>query len=89
MLTLVEDTALFQAIPVWRVSSAEPPILYHLAKSCFGAHGGFLALAVGLPETDVIGQAIRVGLKALFAFLHAPDANPFLCEPLHHEGRFV
>ena len=89
MLTLVEDTALFQPIPVWRVSSTEPPILYHLAKSRLGTHGGLLAFTVSLPETDVVGQAIRMGLKPLFPFLHAPDANPFLCEPLHHEGRFV
>ena len=89
MFALVEDAALFQPVPVWCVSTAEPAFLYHLAKGRFGAHRSFLALSIGLPETDVVGQAVRVGLKPLLSFLYAPDADALFSKPLHNEGCFI
>ena len=62
---------------------------YHLAKGRFGAHRSFLALSIGLPETDVVGQAVRVGLKPLLSFLYAPDADALFSKPLHNEGCFI
>ena len=89
MFALVKDAALFQPVPVWCASTAQPSFLYHLAKGRFGTHRSFLALSIGLPETDVVGQAVRVGLKPLLSFLYAPDADALFSKPLHNEGCFI
>lgn len=54
VLSFVQDAALFQAVAVGCFPAAEAAFLDHLAQSRFGSDGGLLALAVSLPEADVV-----------------------------------
>ena len=61
----------------------------HLTEACLGAHGGFDAFAVRLPEADIVEQLVNVVVKPLFALLGAPNFDAVLDEPFHNERRFV
>jgi hypothetical protein len=60
VLALVDDAAFFKVVAIRRRATAEASLLNHLPESCFGSYGGFLAFSVGLPEADVVCQAIRM-----------------------------
>ena len=88
MLALVVCAAGYQVIAVRGGTTTEAAFLHHLPECCLGTHGGFLALAVCLPEADVVGEAVDVRVDPLFAFVDAPDLNTVVDEPLDYERRF-
>ena len=60
-----------------------------LFQPCPGTDGGFQALAGCLPVADVVHQLVHMGVKSLLSFVHAPDLDALLGEPLHNKGRFI
>jgi hypothetical protein len=88
MLALVEHAALFEPVSEGSHASAEASLLNHLAERRFGSDGGLFAFTVRLPESDVVGQEVRVRIKSLFSLVDAPHSYPRLNEFLDHEGRF-
>ena len=89
MLPLVQDVALFQAVAVGSLSAPEASFFNHLPQRSLGTDRGFLTFAISLPEPDVVGQAIRVGFKPLFALLNTPNPDALADEPFYHEGCFI
>lgn len=71
MLALVVCAAGHQIIIVWCAAAAEAAFLHHLTEGSFGAHGGFLTLAICLPEANIVGEAVNMCVDTLFTFVGA------------------
>ena len=85
----VEPPALYEHIPI-RSGAAFVMTLFHQqpqTRSC--AYGRFFAFTVSLPKADIVHQLVGVGVKPLFALVHAPYPDIAFYEPFHHKGRFV
>ena len=89
MLLFIEPTALYEVIAIWGNTALETSVLDDLAEGGFCTDRCLFAFTVCLPETQVVGEFVRVVIKALFALLGAPDPDAVLDEPLHYKGRFV
>ncbi len=88
VLTLVVCAARYQVISVRGGTATEAAFLHHLPEGGLGTHGGFLTLAVCLPEADVVGEAVDMRIDPLFALIDAPDLNTVVDEPLDYERCF-
>ena len=75
VLSLVEPARFFEAVAVWHGAAAVATLLYHLGHGGLCPHGRFLALAVGLPEADIVEEIVDVGVETLFALVDAPDLD--------------
>ena len=89
MFPLVDPTAFHQVITVGCAAALEAAVLHQLPQRGLCADGGLLALAVRLPEADIVGELVRVTVEALLALLAAPHPDAVAHEPFHHEGRLV
>ena len=89
MILFIEAPLLFQAVSIGNDPAAEPPLLHNLRQTGLCSGGGFEALAGCLPVADVVHQLVHMGVKPLLSFVHAPDLDALLGEPLHNKGRFI
>ncbi len=89
MFPFIEDPAGGQMVAVGGAASAKSSVPHHLPQGGLGTDRGFLAFSVRLPVADVVGQAVGVGFKPLFALVDAPHADALFHEPLDHKWRFI
>ena len=89
MLAFVETPAFDEIIAIGSNAALKTAVLNKLAEGSFGTDRSLFAFAVRLPKPDVVGELVRVAVKALFALLGAPDFDAVFYEPFHHKRRFV
>ena len=95
-LQVIELSVLFahaplehQTVAVGHFPSAPDTVSGHLAVGSLDADGGFLALAAGLPEPNVVDELVASAFDLLLPLTRAPDLNAVIDEPLNQEGRFI
>ena len=89
MLALVEAASLYKIIPIGGHATSKTSSLNKLTKSSPGPDGGLLAFAVSLPKPDIVCQLVRMVIKALLAFLGAPDPDTISYEPFHNKWGLI
>ena len=90
VLSLIVDAAGYQLVAIRGDTATEAALLGdELVEGFLGTHGGFLALAIGLPVADIVGQSVDMGVDPLLTLIDAPHTDVVLNQPLHHEGSFL
>ena len=90
LAVLLADAPLeYQTVAVGHFPAAPDAVCGHLAVRSLDADGGFLTLAAGLPEADVVNELVAAAFNLLLALARAPDLDAVVDEPLDEEGRFV
>ena len=89
MLALVDTPTPYKVIAIRRISALEVTFFHKLAQTGAGSDGSFFALAVCLPEADVVQQFVGVVVETLLTLLGTPypDAVPY--KPFHNKGSFI
>ena len=89
MLALVDTPTPYKVIAIRRISALEVTFFHKLAQTGTGTDGSLFALAVRLPEADVVQQFVSVVVETLLTLLGTPypDAVPY--KPFHNKGRFI
>ena len=86
---LVHPTGHDQLIPIGARAARKMALLRQNVQTVGCADGGFLALAVRLPKTDVVQQPIRMGLNPLLPLLGGPYPDLVIDQPLNDKRRFI
>ena len=72
MLALVDTPTPYKVIAIRRISALEVTFFYKLAQTGAGSDGSFFALAICLPEADVVQQFVGVVVETLLTLLGTP-----------------
>ena len=89
MLSLVEAATFYEIVAVGSKPAFETAVLDKLAEGGFCADRSLFAFTVSLPEADIVGEFVGVGIKTLLTLLGTPYPDAVLDKPFHHKGRFV
>ena len=89
LLSLVHSPGLYQLIAIRANSPGKMPLLVENMQTVCCTDRGLLTLSVSLPETNVVQQAVCMGLNALFSFFGSPDADFMIDKPFHYKRRLV
>lgn len=89
MLALVEAATFYEIVAVWSKTAFETTVLDELTEGGFCADRSLFAFAVSLPEADIVGELVSMGIKTLLTLLGTPYPDAVLNKPLYHKGRFV
>ena len=89
VFALVDTPTPYKVIAIRRISALEVTFFHKLAQTGAGSDGSFFALAICLPEADVVQQFVGVVVETLLTLLGTPypDAVPY--KPFHNKGSFI
>ena len=89
VFALVDTPTPYKVIAIRRISALEVTFFHKLAQTGASTDGSLFALAVRLPEADVVQQFVGVVVETLLTLLGTPypDAVPY--KPFHNKGRFI
>ena len=78
MLALVEAATFYEIVAVGNKTAFETAVLDKLAEGGFCADRSLFAFTVSLPEADIVGEFIGVGIETLLTLLGTPDPDAVL-----------
>ena len=89
VFALVDTSTPYKVIAIRCISALEVTFFHKLAQTGAGTDGSLFALAVCLPEADVVQQFVGVVVETLLTLLGTPypDAVPY--KPFHNKGSFI
>ena len=67
----------------------KPPASTSWPRAVFCADRSLFTFAVSLPEADIVGELVGVGIKTLLTLLGTPDPDAVSYKPFHDKWRFI